>query len=194
MTYRLRQSVCRFVVLLVAVLTAILTLVAGTVGAANAVTGTASGTLTTAGHTASELTGPAAETRVGASTVAVGSFVGAADVIAAGQRRGNPSPQPVFVSATSVAAETGEAAAGAVSKGVPKTSPNFKPPTNAPKLPPTEIPPGWRVRQMPPSPHYPNGYWRLEKPMGNGGWQGINPSTGKPGPQPDTHVPFPGGG
>jgi RHS repeat-associated protein len=105
-----------------------------------------------------------------------------------------PEELPLDVAVDLGAAETGEGAAGAVSKGVPKTSPNFKPPTNAPQLPPTEIPPGWRVRQMPPSPDYPNGYWRLEKPMGNGGWQGINPSTGKPGPQPDTHVPFPGGG
>lgn len=38
---------------------------------------------------------------------------------------------------------------------------------------------------------YPSGYWRLEKPMSNGGWQGINPATMKPGSQPETHVPFP---
>ncbi|WP_291797094.1 hypothetical protein [Cellulomonas sp.] len=77
--------------------------------------------------------------------------------------------------------------------GVPKTSPNFKPPTNAPQSPPSEIPAGWRVREMPPTSDYPNGYWRLEKPMGNGGWQGIDPSTMKPGTKPETHVPFPGG-
>lgn len=79
-------------------------------------------------------------------------------------------------------------------EGGPKSSPNFKPPTNSPQLPPTEIPMGWRVREMPPTPDYPTGYWRLEKPMGNGGWQGIDPSTMKPGSQPETHVPFPGGG
>jgi hypothetical protein len=78
-------------------------------------------------------------------------------------------------------------------KGTPKPSPNFKPPTNPPQMPPGNIPPGWRVRQMPPTSQYPDGYWRLEKPMDNGGWQGIDPSTMKPGPQPQTHVPFPPG-
>lgn len=76
-------------------------------------------------------------------------------------------------------------------KKPPKKSPKFEEPTNPPQLPPTDIPPGWRVREMPPAPGYPNGYWRLEKPMPNGGWQGINPSTMKPGRQPDTHIPFP---
>lgn len=99
-----------------------------------------------------------------------------------------PSPSTPAATAGAGAAKSGAA------KGVPKTSSNFKPPTNAPQLPPSQIPPGWRVREMPPSPDYPNGYWRLEKPMGNGGWQGIDPSTMKPGTQPETHVPFPGGG
>jgi hypothetical protein len=44
---------------------------------------------------------------------------------------------------------------------------------------------------MPPNPYYPNGYWRLEKPMENGGWQGINPTTMQPGPQWETHIPLP---
>ena len=73
----------------------------------------------------------------------------------------------------------------------PRPSPNFQPPTNPPQMPPTDIPDGWRIREMPPTDQYPNGYWRLEKPMDNGGWQGINPSTMKPGPEPDTHIPFP---
>ncbi len=77
--------------------------------------------------------------------------------------------------------------------GGPKSSPNFKPPTNSPSLPPTEIPPGWRVREMPPSVDYPDGYWKLEKPMANGGWQPIDPSTMNPGSRPETHVPFPAG-
>jgi hypothetical protein len=45
---------------------------------------------------------------------------------------------------------------------------------------------------MPPTPHYPDGYWRWEKPCGKG-WQGIDPSTRKPGAQPETHVPLPTG-
>jgi len=103
------------VLLLAAVLTVILTLLAGPVGAANAVTGKASSTTTAAAHTASAPVGPAAETRVGASTVAVASFVGALADIAAGQRRDNVLPQPGSASATSVAAETGaEDAAGIV--------------------------------------------------------------------------------
>jgi RHS repeat-associated protein len=75
-------------------------------------------------------------------------------------------------------------------QGTPKTSPNFQPPTNPPQYPPVNIPEGWRIRQGT-SPDYPNGYWRLEKPMDNGGWQGIDPSTMKPGTQPETHIPFP---
>lgn len=93
--------------LLVAVLTGILTLLVGVAGSANAVTSTASGAVATTAHTASGPTGAAAETRVGASTVAVASLVGAADGIAAGQRRGEGSLRPGFVSATSVAAESG---------------------------------------------------------------------------------------
>jgi RHS repeat-associated protein len=70
---------------------------------------------------------------------------------------------------------------------------NWIPPTNPPQWPiPLEnLPPGWTVRIMPPSELYPDGYWILQKPMDNGGWQRINPSTMKPGPMPDTHVPLP---
>ena len=80
---------------------------------------------------------------------------------------------------------------GSPSKGAPKTSPNFKPPTNQPQQPPANVPAGLRVRVMGPTNDYPNGYWRLEKQMSNGGWQGVNPSTMKPGPQWETHVPLP---
>lgn len=73
----------------------------------------------------------------------------------------------------------------------PKPASNFKSPTNPPQPPPTSVPSGWRVRVMPPTSQYPKGYWRLEKPMPNGGWQGINPSTMKPGPQWETHISLP---
>lgn len=106
MNHRRLQSVCQLVVLLAAALTAILTLVAGPAGSANAVSGTASGTLTATGITTSELTGPAAETRVGASTVAVASFVGAGGDIAAGQRLGNDPAAYDWALATGVAAKT----------------------------------------------------------------------------------------
>jgi RHS repeat-associated protein len=77
--------------------------------------------------------------------------------------------------------------------GAPKSPLRFEPPTNEPQLPPTEVPPGWRVRSMPPNSTYPHGYWKLEKPMTNGGWQPIDPSTMKPGTHPETHVPYPAG-
>ena len=75
--------------------------------------------------------------------------------------------------------------------GGPKPSPKFISPTNPAQMPPKTIPPGWRVRGMPPTKQYPNGYWKLEKPMSNGGWQPINPSTMRPGGRPDTHIPYP---
>jgi hypothetical protein len=68
---------------------------------------------------------------------------------------------------------------------------NFETPTNPAQQPPNNIPEGWRVREMPPSKLYPNGYWKLEKPMTNGGWQPIDPSTMKPSGRPQTHIPFP---
>lgn len=92
-----------------------------------------------------------------------------------------------------VATNTVDDAVSAVPGG-PKPTPNFKPPTNPAQVPPTEIPAGWRVREMPPTPQYPDGYWKLEKPMPNGGWQPIDPSTMKPGGRPETHIPFPPGG
>jgi RHS repeat-associated protein len=75
----------------------------------------------------------------------------------------------------------------------PKPSPKFQQPTNPPQLPPAEVPAGWRIREMPPTRQYPNGYWTIEKPMPQGGWQRIDPSTMKPGSHPETHVPFPPG-
>ena len=82
-------------------------------------------------------------------------------------------------------------AAAAGGAGGPKPPKNFRSPTNPPSKPPNVVPPGWRVRVMGPSVIYPNGYWKLEKPMKDGSWQPINPSTMKPGPEWETHVPLP---
>lgn len=76
-------------------------------------------------------------------------------------------------------------------KSEPKPAQKFKEPTNPPQNPPENVPEGMTVRVMPPTQQYPNGYWRLEKPMPQGGAQGINPATMKPGPQHETHVPLP---
>jgi len=76
-------------------------------------------------------------------------------------------------------------------KGPPKPSPKFEAPTNPPQLPPRTVPSGWRVREMGPTEQYPNGYWKLEKPMKDGSWQPIDPFTMKPGTRPETHVPLP---
>lgn len=73
----------------------------------------------------------------------------------------------------------------------PKPTPNFQPPTNPPQPPPQNVPPDWRVRIMPPTEQYPDGYWSLEKPMKDGSWQPIDPSTMKPGSRCETHVPLP---
>ncbi len=85
------------------------------------------------------------------------------------------------------AAET----AGMPAKQGPKSSPKFQAPTNSPQLPPATIPEGLILRVMKPTQQYPNGYWVLEKPMKQGGFQKINPATMRSGREWDTHVPLP---
>ena len=80
-----------------------------------------------------------------------------------------------------------------VLKGKPKPTPNFKTPTNLAQQPPMKIPAGWRIRQMTKTEQYPNGYWKLEKPLPGGHWQPIDPSTMKPGTRWETHIPLPPG-
>ena len=77
-------------------------------------------------------------------------------------------------------------------KGGAKPTPKFEPPTNAPQLPPSNIPQGTRIFRGKPTEQYPYGYWKIEKFDGQG-WQRLDPRTLKPGPHHDTHVPFPRG-
>ncbi|TWI03646.1 RHS repeat-associated protein [Luteimonas cucumeris] len=98
----------------------------------------------------------------------------------------------LFKTENSITAEV--ASATSVIKRAPRPALNFKPPTNSPQNPPQIIPAGYGLRVMAPTEQYKNGYWVLEKPMSNGGLQKINPSTGRPGPEWDTHVPLPPAG
>ena len=76
----------------------------------------------------------------------------------------------------------------------PSSPPGWAPPTNPPQ-PPTfgPLPDGTRIRVNPPTTSYPNGYWKYEKLLDNGGWQPLNPTTGCPGAPRGTHVPLPPG-
>jgi hypothetical protein len=121
----------------------------------------------------------------------IGSAVGA-KAAARPTRAGAPTgAAPVTETPSQIAVTGPETTAPPSGKGIPKSSPKFQPPTNSPQMPPTEIPPCWRIREMPPTAQYPDGYGKLEKPMKDGSWQPTNPSTMKPGTRPETHVPFP---
>jgi len=74
----------------------------------------------------------------------------------------------------------------------PKPSPKFEAPTIPPQLPPSSLPPGYRIWRGRPTEQYPHGYWKMLKDMGPGSkGQRIDPSTMKPGSHRETHVEFP---
>ncbi|WP_439564915.1 RHS repeat-associated core domain-containing protein [Microcella sp.] len=108
----------------------------------------------------------------------------------AGQAQRNGSQSSTVRSAPSSATTV---AGGSTQTKGPRSSPKFENPTHLPQSPIEQVPSGWRVRIMPATPNYPNGYWKLEKPMNQGGWQAINPSTMRPGTRPETHIPLPEG-
>jgi len=82
-------------------------------------------------------------------------------------------------------------------KGEPKAPKEFIPPTNPPQHPPSELPPGFRLREMPrPTANYPHGYWKIETEEQG---QPVDPSTMKPPSnvtraqmRSRTHVEYPG--
>jgi hypothetical protein len=107
-----------------------------------------------------------------------------------GQELYGPWPQPVGPQANPTAPRAGQPATAVAPTTGPKPSPNFVKPTNPPQHPPASIPFGTRIFRGKPTQQYPNGYWKIEKFDGQG-WQRLDPRTMKPGPHPDTHIPFP---
>ena len=78
-------------------------------------------------------------------------------------------------------------------KTAPKPSPNFKTPKYEPQAPPQNVKPGYELYIGKPTEQYPNGYWKIEKPMLQGGKQGVDPFSYKPAPRWEYHVPLPKG-
>lgn len=127
----------------------------------------------------------------GSGGVAVG--VACAGMASAACYAGTQVAMPLMSSGVSDIMQSKQSGQGGGNSSSPKPSSNFKTPTNSPQLPPKTVPEGMKVRVMKPTQQYPNGYWRIEKPMPQGGMQGIDPSTMKPGSQSETHIPLPQG-
>jgi hypothetical protein len=142
----------------------------------------------------------------------VGAGVGAVEAVLGAQiidRAGAPAAGSGTSAATGEAAGANTSVTG-TSTGAgtgPKSPANFQPPTNQaqePNIPSNYVSgPGrnggtvYRLpgtsgkpntfRVMPPTADYPNGYWRVNNQSG----QPIDPSTGRTGTDPYTHIPLP---
>jgi RHS repeat-associated protein len=72
-----------------------------------------------------------------------------------------------------------------------KPTPKFQTPKYPAQNPPENIKSGFELFVGRPTKQYPNGYWKIEKPLENGGLQGVDPLSYKPVPKHEYHVPLP---